>query len=275
MAWAALFLVLPLGILFGTWLGNKLGASATIMLLWPFPVLVLHGIQYAEGGDAVLASACSASLASLPTVFSWAVPYFLLSKALERSTLSKSVQVATCLVGGVTASALMLRVIAEPWASLAADKVVLTLACIALVVVAQAVMWLGKDARRPLPASASRANVFGRVATILIILAVLTATHGRGDSFSVATHMVLMSVPRMTMELTVSTHIARDATTARQVLWGLPLETLSPIGWCLGILWLADPFGMPVAIAVSAAWTVIYTGTLAWLFLRRFGVMRA
>lgn len=268
-----MFVVLPLGILFGTWLGNKLGASATIMLLWPFPVLVLHGIQYGQGGDVALVSACSASLASLPTVFSWAVPYFLLSKALERTTLSKSIQVATCLVGGVTASALMLRVVAEPWRALASNLGVLTLACLALVVSAQASMWLGKDARRPLPATATRANVAGRVITILIILAVLTATHGRDDSLSLSTHMVLMSVPRMTMELTVSTHIGRDATTARQVLWGLPLETLSPIGWCLGILWLSEPLGVPSAIALSAAWTVIYTGALAWLFVRRFGVL--
>lgn len=270
MAWAALFVVLPLGILFGTWLGNKLGAPATLLLLFPFPVLVLHGIQFVEGGDAALLSATTSSLSSLPTVFSWAIPYFLLSKALDRTSLSGGVRVATCLAGGVIGSVVMLRVVAEPWRSLADDRVMFTLASLGLVVFAQGAMWLSKDARQPLDAVASRANVAGRVITILLILAVLTATHGRGDGLSLTLHMVLMSVPRMTMELTVSTHIGHGGAAARQVLWGLPLDTLSPIGWCLGVIWLSEPLGMPAAIAISAAWTVVYTGTLAWMYVRSF-----
>ena len=59
------------------------------------------------------------------------------------------------------------------------------------------------------------------------------------------------------------------------MLWGLPLDTLSPIGWCLGVIWLSEPLGMPLAIALSALWTVLYTGALALFFVREHGVMRA
>ena len=73
----------------------------------------------------------------------------------------------------------------------------------------------------------------------------------------------------MTMELSIATHIAHGGHAARQVLWGLPLGVLSPVGWCLGILWLTEPLGAPVAIAISATWTVAWTGSLFWFYLRR------
>ena len=118
MAWLALFVLLPMGIVFGTWLGNRWGAPAVLLLFFPFPVLCVHGIQWSQGGDAALVDVVTGSLNSLPIVFGWAVPYFLFSKLFDRWEMRAAAKIVLSLIGATVVSVAVRQFATPAWETL-------------------------------------------------------------------------------------------------------------------------------------------------------------
>ncbi|MFZ5476094.1 MAG: hypothetical protein ACOZNI_04910 [Myxococcota bacterium] len=250
MAAATIFLTLPLGILLGSWLGARFGARAILRLLFPIPTIVYHlGVVMQRGVEAASTQA-AASLATVPMVFAWAIPFAWLSR-----------RVGSPFVAFVPATAVSFGVqrVAEPALAALGPAAATT---VAVVVTALAVPLLrspGPVAPAPLPA----ANLAGRLLSIVGILMALAILGKREGAVAAAGVAVLAAFPRMTMELSVGTWLAAGPEAARQALSGLPLGLWAALAWCCGLAWLPRVLPAPVAIGLSFVAAVAVTAGLA------------
>lgn len=264
MGSAAVLVTLPAGVALGSWLAARLGARSALLLLFPFPVLVHHLGVHAEGGLAATQASVRASLASVPMVFSWAVPYAALAGRL-RGRWAPALA-----MGGATAVAVALQRLWAPWvAAIEADAAAVSALALVVAGLGGALLRVPAD-EAPLPATVSPASFGARLGSIVAVLLAVALLGSRTGPVAAAAVAVLTAFPRMTMELTVATHVSDGPRAARQVLAGLAPGLGAALAWCLAALWLPPLVGGEGALFAGGLGAVAVTGGLARAYVRRW-----
>lgn len=263
----------PAGITVYTLLGKRYGARAPALLLYPFPIIVLQVFAWGVLGGDIQASAAS-GLRSLLMVMTWAVAYFYLADWLESKIpagFKWSVPWLTVLgaIGASTGVQFIFRV--DPFSrimtALGNNLVLTSIFGVVMVVLGYFLLRLPAWEESPAPADASLNNIMGRIMTILLITWAIEMTRGGSEPWLYVTNLFLTSFPRITLELTVSTHAGNGTRSARQLLSGLPIGLGASLIWCLGVLWLPSLMDMGVALAVSAFLAGVWTLGVGMLFV--------
>ncbi len=271
----SLFWTLPLGLILVSWVGAKLGARATFMLLPPFSVMLIHTGNYVSADLSVAAKAAALSMKSVPMVFAWAIPYFHISRRLDGRLSSRHEEVVASFVAA-TVAAFLIQAAYHPWWTPLTTRPDAQLAgVIAVLIFAAWFVRLRSDERKPVSAVPTPNALFGRIAIVLVMVSTLFATRSLPAQAALVLLVVLGTVPRMTFEMAVSTHLTNGVTASRQVLAGLPIGVTVVVIWCTALMQL--PSRLPGWTVVPTAFllTVTWSAVLVVGYLRIFGVYRA
>ena len=271
----SLLWTLPLALVLVSWVGAKLGARATFMLLPPLSVMILHAGYYVTEDLAAATHLAALSMQSVPTVFAWAIPYFHLCQWLH-GRLSSRAEEATVACIGATVAAFLVKAAYEPWwTTLTLHPGAQFAGVVGVLLLAGMLMRLRADEREPVSVVSSPTVLFARIAVVVAILVGLFSIEWLPASVAMFVLLIHGTIPRITCEMAVSTHATNGVTASRQVLAGLPVGIGSAVLWCTALMQLPSQVPesavLPVACVLSLTWSAILT----LIYLRIFGVYRA
>ena len=262
---------LPLGSILVSWVGAKLGARAMFMLLPPLSVMVLHTGRYLSADLDAASSAARLSMLSVPMLFCWAIPYFHFCRWFDGRLSSRQEEMVASSIASTVAAFLIQEAYRPWWTPLTTRPAAQLVGVIGILLLAALLLRLPVDERVPVSAIPTPMTLFARVAIVIFMVGLLLASR----SFPVPVVLALLgTLPRMTFEMAVSTHVTNGPTAARQLLASLPIGVTTVVIWCAALVQL--PSRLPAWMVFPAAYvlTLTWSAVLTVGYLRIFGIYR-
>lgn len=264
---------LPLALVVLSWVGAKLGARAPLIVFLPFPLFVAALSRFLTGGLDAVVEAATMTMDSVPMAFSWAIPYFHLSRLVDRRVSNPTWASGITAILAIAIAYVVQQLYAPAWALV--EGPVPQLVAVLLVITASAgLLWLPKDERAVVSAVPTPMALIARVLGMFAIIFGLVWGHILPGWAGAILLAVLHSFPRLTFEMALSFHATNGVRASRQLLAGLPLAVTMAVVWCFSLIFLRgvlpDAALLPIAGGLTLAWwAVLLVG-----YVRKFGVFR-
>ena len=259
-----------LWIAIATWSSTRFGARATMMIYIPVQMFAAQILQLHMFGAAQVQTNALNSLYSLPMVYTWVLCWLVVAPPIERwmrdppgSHRSAWVtSVASVLVSWALNVWVLRPLLAQvPQTPMARLPVITGFA-----VVGGAVAWWAQRGEAPARADGSLSNVLLRYLSILLLVNLQERLHAAEALPTLQS--VLGSFPRLTFEMVVAIQAAHGVKAGKQVVVGLPLGLLMPVGWCLLVIGLADRVSPAALWSMTTVWALASLGLGLWAMRR-------
>ena len=270
----SLLWTLPLGSILVSWVGAKLGARAMFMLLPPLSVMVLHTGRYLSADLDAASSAARLSMLSVPMLFCWAIPYFHFCRWFDGRLSSRQEEMVASSITSTVAAFLIQEAYRPWWTPLTTRPAAQLVGAIGILLLAALLLRLPVDERVPVSAIPTPMTLFARVAIVIFMVGMLLASRSFPVQVALVVLLLLGTLPRMTFEMAVSTHVTNGPTAVRQLLAGLPIGVTTVVIWCTALVQL--PSRLPAWMVFPAAYvlTLTWSAVLTVGYLRIFGIYR-